>query len=1217
MKLQSLGLLNWANLENLDYQFGEVNLITGDSGAGKTTLLDAIQTIMTGAMPGLYQYNPGQEETTQQSRTKETRTLASYILGCDDGSYARPCPSYGYIIANWAPEMGERAEPFSAVIGVSAYLDTAGNKRTAKEDDLFMAIARTTALGVEQFQHEDENGRKHIVALKELPRHLNRIRPELHLEIARNKEDYLCMLFGAFRNLRHVSRIEARNAAKSVAKFMVYKPIKNLDVFVRQEILEPQDFSDAIRQVSGMMRNINGMEQEAKNLVRGIDLLRSADAALRAFIKTAIEEQLAQYEHLDREAGKIQETYQAVTDKQQTYVSEKVRQEQEKDTLESKLHLASERLSTLKNKRKGFDVLIFKDKLEGRLDHLSAEQAKHAVSLLDSNTVRAANRAAALTLQQALNREQGWLETTEAATWETLLTRILSTDSWDKRSPDQMVSRADLDNLRVMKREATDIEKAHNALARQLSRDADSIGERLYKARNTAGANEDKVNLLKREMAQLKNANAISYPPHIRKALGLIARVYPDADARVLCDHIEVMDDAWQQAIEGLLGNNRFLIVVNPDFESRAIALIEENGLHKSAVIQGKKATLDAQKLRLSPESIVHLMRFSHHLVEYYFKASYGTVQQVGDAESLRTTRRGLMKNGMASGNYKLFLTAMAETDLVFGSDARLRALKAKSDQLEQLIQYLESCQAQLVFFQTWHDAAKRIGSITLSHAITGLIRLEEEKKDIARQLADLDLSETREIDTEIRQATEEIRELSEENNRVNQRIGSLRSKIENNSELLEGLDAERALKIEAGGENEEILARYSENWPALAVSLELERIVQNRGSITPRHAFDGVNFGGQLNHDVKTAETALDEFNRIRIRGRNIDTGFFSELNITREHSAENRIRCFAFACDVCRQVDMSLNFLRNDILAKHQEKLTEMTQQFNAVFVTHICHTLYNAIHDGQARLDSLNRKLRNHMFGEEYYQFEYEWIPEYRDYIRFFKEATAVSLEDDSPLFGASTLTDDSNRIYNEIRARLLDDDIERSLRDLKRITDYRNYRTYDIKKCYPDRELSMKKYGTGSGGQMETPSYVIRSASLASALRYGEGYSHLRMVMIDESFSKMDEHRCRAVLDYLSNKLGLQILFVVPSKSAGVLHDAIDRLFQVTKLRAIAPRGELNTCVMLNTSIMKKDPVSELWNRERLAIEGSARQLDFLDLLDDPGPANTKQLPADSG
>ena len=368
-----------------------------------------------------------------------------------------------------------------------------------------------------------------------------------------------------------------------------------------------------------------------------------------------------------------------------------------------------------------------------------------------------------------------------------------------------------------------------------------------------------------------------------------------------------------------------------------------------------------------------------------------------------------------------------------------------------------------------------------------------------------------------------------------------------------------------------------------------------------PLHAAEGENFGARMNQGAREAEFALEEYNRMGLRGTSIDYHHFRELNMVRDAQPENLVTCFSLACDLARQIRGSLNFLRNDILARHKEKLSEMTGRFNSTFVAHICHTLHNAVRQGKDRLEAFNRKLRNHYFGEEYYQFEYQWIPEFREYYKFFEEAALINPETEQSLFGSTVLSPESQKIFDDICAKLLDDDIERSVKDLRRIADYRNYRTYDIKKCLPDRAISLKTYGAGSGGQMETPSYVIRSAGLASALHFGEGSSHMRTVMIDESFSKMDETRCKAVLDYLSGTMGLQVIFAVPTKSAGALHDHVDQVLQVTKFAQETPRGELNTGVMVTPTLLRRNTVAELWQRQRVAIENRAHQMTFLELM----------------
>src|SRR5437868_13100077 len=113
MFLKRCVFIHWGNIPNGAFELGPVNLLSGANGSGKTTAADAIQTVMTAAHENLFHYNPGQEETTQRGRGgKRVRTLASYVLGCDDGSFARTQPTDGYIAAVFHPTPGESAEPF-------------------------------------------------------------------------------------------------------------------------------------------------------------------------------------------------------------------------------------------------------------------------------------------------------------------------------------------------------------------------------------------------------------------------------------------------------------------------------------------------------------------------------------------------------------------------------------------------------------------------------------------------------------------------------------------------------------------------------------------------------------------------------------------------------------------------------------------------------------------------------------------------------------------------------------------------------------------------------------------------------------------------------------------------------------------------------------------------------------------------------------------------
>jgi energy-coupling factor transporter ATP-binding protein EcfA2 len=1201
MKLKSMGLLNWANLPNRDYEFSQINMITGESGAGKTTLLDALQTILTGTTAGLFQYNPGQEEATQQSRVKEVRTLASYVLGCDDASYARPHGAHGYLFANWVPEPGEKSRPFTALIGASAYLDVAGSKRTAKEEELVLAVVRSASLCVTDLLKTDDQGEDQIIPVNMLGAHFKLAHPGMQLEMARGKEDYLCLLYGALRGQTSISRVEARNAARALSRFMVYKPLKDLDEFVRTEILDPHDITDAIRQVSAMMRGINGMEREAAGIEKGVALLETAKSGMALFIATAGDEQLARYEQNDRRAAQLQRQFEAAR-RESAERAEKTRiLEREKNTLIRDGKQMADQLSMLEAQRLGVPVLKLKDDLERELARLGDDLRARSTALMQTNAVRANNRDLSGRLAQLLSRAP---LSASAAPPEALckaMEAVTAADDLDRMPIGKLLSEQRFAELSEMAPRVGRIDAAHQMLVDQFEEAADALSRKYHQCQDQVGRTQGRINALREQIVRLENANQVAYPQSVRRALALITSQYPEAAPCVLCDHVELADPSWQLAVEGLVGQNRYLILVDAAHEDRVIALMVDHGLQKAAILQGRKAVADAGQLTLPENAMVHLLRFTHHLAESYFKARYGNVRLLSDTDDPGRVARGLKQNGLVCLNYRMFMSSVSEAELVFGAEARRRALAAQQQQLAELEQQFLLERTELQVHQALHDAARRMARVDMAKGIADILESASAHQEITQRLGDLDLTECEALDSKIQSVKSSLSELEGRKNDVAEAIGA-------NTHAIAALDR-KCKEIEAGIEEKQrlmaacrdILERYAAQWPDFDLRDRIDCIQANRGAPQPLLTLDGDNFGARMNQGARDAEFALEDYNRMGLRGTTLNYHHFREANMVRDAQADNMTTCFSLACDLARQIRTALNFLRNDILARHKEKLTEMTGRFNNTFVSHICHTLHNAVRQGKDRLDAFNRKLRNHFFGEEYYQFEYQWIAEFREYYKFFEEAALINPEAEHALFAGSTLSDESQRIFNEICAKLLDNDIDRSVKDLRRISDYRNYRTYDIKKCLPDRSISLKTYGAGSGGQMETPSYVIRSAGLASALHFGEGASHLRMVMIDESFSKMDEARCKAVLDYLSGTLGLQIIFAVPTKSAGALHDHVDQVIQVTKFVQERPRGELKTSVMVTPTLLKKNAVAELWQRQRIAIENRAHQMTFLEML----------------
>ena len=101
----------------------------------------------------------------------------------------------------------------------------------------------------------------------------------------------------------------------------------------------------------------------------------------------------------------------------------------------------------------------------------------------------------------------------------------------------------------------------------------------------------------------------------------------------------------------------------------------------------------------------------------------------------------------------------------------------------------------------------------------------------------------------------------------------------------------------------------------------------------------------------------------------------------------------------------------------------------------------------------------------------------------------------------------------------------------------------------------------------------------------------------MVLVDEAFSKMDEARSREVINYLTNELGLQLIFIMPTSKSGPFMDLISHQTIFSKCPSPEPIGELNTQVLVDRKVCNHDKIKELWAQHRRNIRDQT-SLDFM-------------------
>lgn len=1208
MFLKKFIYVNWGNIPASEFEFGPINLLSGGNGSGKTTAADAIQTVMTAAHDTLFNYNPGQDEASQRGRGKNVRTLASYVLGCDDGSYARPNGAVGYLAAVFHPTQGEGGEPFTAVIGVDATIDRAGGRPVARQNDIQFYVINDS-LTLSDFVIEDQEQRE-VLPLNKLTAHLKKRLPVTAVEKYDTKKQYLRRLYAALRGRNDaVSEREAINAARTFSRFMAYKPVKSINGFVANEILEEKDLGDAIRTVSDLMKTIYSMEAEANSLAATIQMLSNTKSAADKYIQQWIDFNSLAYTAAKARFNFDQKSYLSAKEKQQKIREALLQTEQGREQAQEKRKQLREQLIGMEAQRRGISALQNKDSAEQTLANGKQKLQQLSIPLLEQQQILQASLRATELLHTNLTTtsisadipslgQKKLLDTAKSVMKikdeDAIDLRKLLGKDWIDLSPlEQHLSVASKQQSLINQwRERffdSELESSGISLRDQVAKQLDRREQRLQQLQQRISQKENDISRLE--------ARQLNYPHFVRQALEAIMRECPQAEPRVLADYVEITSGEWQNAIEGYLGGARFGIIVEPEFEAEAAHVVRNiAGGSRARVIQGQKAKKDAERLTLSANSIIHLMEFDHATARDYLQASYGSVEQVSDIQQLRLTRRGLVKEGLGSGAYAVYRCDLEDSELVFGTGARERALVAKQSELNSLIDQANEAALQVRQVQQTLDAITLLRRVSFIEQIQAMLDVQYEIQQAEKTLSAVDLSDFSSMEDEFTRLKEQADSLDTDIKQLDGELGRLQQQLLDSEKQCKQLSDQQEQTAELAEQKEAYLESITKIWPSFNFIERLEQADKEAAE-------------SSLEVLENLRDSTLQELNAIaleierNIAEHNLHCQTSDSIVYTPDYRQEHSADFFGSVCAVEQEIERIYNRLKNNILVSKQDQLHQLRESFNNAFVTNLCHSIYQAINDGKRVLEELNKELEHHEFGadRESYRFDWQWVPEYKEYWQFFEEIIKnPSLGEGATLFNAE-LSKNAERVRDQLMSMLLSDDEQKAMRELERISDYRNYRAYEIYKTPANKEpIALSQYGTGSGGQLETPAYIIRAAAITSAFRFNEGDTHLRMVLVDEAFSKMDETRSKEVINYLTESLGLQLLFIMPTSKSGPFMDLISNQFVFAKVPLSSGQkiGELQTRVLVDRQQCNQEKIQELWANHRRTIRHQAA-LDFME------------------
>lgn len=621
--------------------------------------------------------------------------------------------------------------------------------------------------------------------------------------------------------------------------------------------------------------------------------------------------------------------------------------------------------------------------------------------------------------------------------------------------------------------------------------------------------NKQRVNL-EEEIEKLKDKK-LTYPFSVdalkkllEKNLGNRSRVL------VLCEEMDIIDEEWRNAIEGFLNTQKFDLLVEMDCFAEALSLYEKNKreyhIEGVGLVDTEKEARYLGKPR--PKSLATLLVTENSIVQARINHLLGNVMMARDEQDLRNYQVAVTKTCMSYNRLVARQINKKSYELPYiGKEALKHQLEIKAEQLLQIKSEIITANKYRSELTLWNKnlANKEVIYSNLADKLSLPETIKfytENLQSLSEQLSQLDISEMKKLEADLEHWTKVYGDLQKTSRDLTTQCG----KATND---LESLNRETIILEESLISTEDAWRKWEDDYPDL-----LDRARTRWGEAEKEVSTLEISISNRRSSIAGNTTQRINEFNNLT----NLRTKYNSNHGFKGEISAQDNNEYQA----IFDEIDMDIT--------SYKEKVAEALKQSEEQFRTHFIFGLQEAITAARREFGQLNYALKNFPFNEDKYYFRIEPSSNYRLYYDAIMDQKSTS--DTGLLFEPS------------------DDERSETLRDLFNILingqpfeqeefkDYRRYLDFDLMYESRGETYSYSKSAmVDSGGENESPFYIIILASFYHMYNSGHNYeAHMRLVIFDEAFSKMDTESMDACLQ-LVKQLNLQMLIVVPNDKTG--------------------------------------------------------------------------------
>ena len=627
-------------------------------------------------------------------------------------------------------------------------------------------------------------------------------------------------------------------------------------------------------------------------------------------------------------------------------------------------------------------------------------------------------------------------------------------------------------------------------------------------------------------------------------------------DAKIFCELLSVADESWQDCVEACLGDRRFDILVPPNHYAAAksafvalgervgpISLLDTPGI-RSANRRADTPPADSLAAQVESENPLAAQYADTILRRIVCCDTPDTLENYPDSAT-----RDLLRH------HPFRLERLRKPQRYIGLDAR----RARAGALEEELAALGERRREAAQTEKQLKAAyDQYQNVLRTHALEQLAGLWASRAALDAAKADYTAQEQKLADCRENPLLQELYKEEEAREAAweaaRKAVEQVGGDIRVCEKQLASCEAEQTKAVETARQSTAAAEAFFGKYPLL------EPLAQERKK--------GLMTGG------RTARTAAQTAEKAQTK---LDDALQSYLSTTLEPAQKEYNE--RYVCDYplglagVEQYRAQHESLVRIDLERYAARLEQAQRDCKDRFRKDILFRMKDDIFNARRQFRELNKVMEQLTYGEEVYRFELEPSrdPQLAAFYQVIVDKGNQQMTDTDSLDNLAATADPVyERQVDELMEKIMADvDENTRARQEGRTTsgatlsdyvDYRTYLDYDIKvtNTVSGQQAYLSRVSRdSSGGENQAPFYVAICASLLQI--YQKSENSIRLVLLDEAFSKMTSDRIRPMME-LFRRLQLQVLLISTVEKSTAIQPYCDITYSIVRhgdANAIAP------------------------------------------------------------